>query len=354
MNGRQENLNEEALKRAYELLNALLDDHLSGDTREKISGWFKSDVSVNEKYSALQSIFRSLDPNLYPDEYEYGQLAEIRAKLDFPKDGGSVSPQLRRAPWRRVALRVAAVLVPVLVAAGVAYFVWDNRHADPTQPVYTEITVPAASGADREVVLADNSQVRISPDSRLSYPADFATDRQVNLVSGEAFFNVTKTDGEEPFTVSTEHLTVTVVGTEFTVSAMPGADHTTVTLFSGVVEVEVKADGVKTVMNPGEIFDFNHQTREVTSSSVSAEYMIQGGYTPGLIFNDAAFADIIRSVEANHGVTFSIPQGIDLQEGRYSVDLRGEDLSGVLELLSMLNGRFSYSIDGDKVIMSKQ
>lgn len=350
--GRHEDLNEEALKRASELIDALLDDHVSEETREKISGWFKSDVSVGEKYAALQSIMRSLEPNLKPDRYEYEQLAEIRAKLGLPQEENTASAR-KTNPLRRTALRVAAVMVPVAIALGAAWFVWNGRGGKVTEPVFTEISVPATSAADREIALADDSQVRVAPGSKLTYSDTFEADRKVNL-TGEAFFDVTRLEGEDPFTVDTEHLTVTVLGTEFRVEAHPGSDHSTVTLYSGKIEVTVKADGVSTVMSPGEMFDYNHISREVTSSSVSAEYMISNGFVPGLVFNDATFADIIRSVEANYGVNFEIPAGTDLQQGRYSIDLTGEGLQGALELLSMLNNSFSFSVDGDKVIMSKQ
>jgi transmembrane sensor len=95
----------------------------------------------------------------------------------------------------------------------------------------------ARVAAAQETVLADGTHVTLGPEARLE--VKFAADaRRVTLISGEAFFSVTK-DPSRPFLVSAGSVQIRVVGTQFEVRER--SDAITVAVAEGVVELSTPA-----------------------------------------------------------------------------------------------------------------
>jgi transmembrane sensor len=88
----------------------------------------------------------------------------------------------------------------------------------------------------KQLQLADGTQVWLSPNSTLSYPAKFdGNERQVTL-DGEAFFEVTH-DVKHPFIIKSGEVSTTVLGTSFNVTAYTKQHTINVTLVTGKVAV---------------------------------------------------------------------------------------------------------------------
>lgn len=93
-------------------------------------------------------------------------------------------------------------------------------------------TVQTAASQWQHMSLDDGSSVHI--DARTRLKIDFLPERRiVHLYAGQAVFDVAK-DPKRPFTVSTELVDVTAVGTRFGVAIDPGV---TATVSEGVVKV---------------------------------------------------------------------------------------------------------------------
>lgn len=122
--------------------------------------------------------------------------------------------------------RIAAALV-----AGVATLLllgW-IRHADQAR----DLTMSAAVGVNRDVLLPDGSAVTLAAGSTFSTRFTRGT-RDVFLENGEALFKV-KHLRERPFVVHAMGTTVTAVGTAFNVKSEGGVVRVTVT--EGIVDV---------------------------------------------------------------------------------------------------------------------
>ncbi|MBT8308325.1 MAG: FecR family protein [Maribacter sp.] len=121
-------------------------------------------------------------------------------------------------PFKRF-LRVAAAVIIIMVGS---YF-YLNTLNDTISTQYAE---------NKEVVLPDSSEILLNADSEISYSAKkWDKERNINL-DGEAFFKVAK---GKRFTVSTDHGTVAVLGTQFNVENRKGFFE--VTCFEGLVSV---------------------------------------------------------------------------------------------------------------------
>lgn len=282
--------------------------------------------------------------------------------------------QQRRFSFRRVAPRVAAILIPALVVVGAALWIADRRSH---QPNLVEISVPA--GAVQTIVLPDGSRVEAEPGAVVAYDEkSFAVQRTVKL-TGEALFDVAgsadASGGRVPFAVETEHLTVNVLGTIFRLTQEQGAegsDAAAVSLYKGSVGVTIGPDNAagkdaekdagkaavaaEMILSAGERLTVNTATGEHTTALIPASEMAEQGVMPLLKFYESSLGDLVMALEMNHGVAFVVAEGIDLAGGRYSADFEGVALDVVLEMLSRIDTNLSFerSADGEEVNVKKK
>jgi transmembrane sensor len=175
----------------------------------------------------------------------------------------------RTHPIMRWSLVAAAVLV---VAVGIKWLVTGS-----VKPIQLAQRGHTAEGGDdwltevnnsvhtRKLNLPDGSLAELSPGTRISYRRTFTSDdKRLVKLEGEGQFNVV-TDSRHPFTVISEELTTTVLGTWFSVIADPGASTIRVHLYSGKVRIG-SSDGIRwktkdsaVYLQPGDELTYNRQ-----------------------------------------------------------------------------------------------
>ena len=118
---------------------------------------------------------------------------------------GTATPPLRaeraQIRWRRVGFAVALTSIFVL-----AYLGWQQTAV---------IKVATGLGEQHSKVLPDHSVVELNTQSEI-HVAFTAAERRVELIRGEAFFDVAK-DASRPFIVVTDLATAKAIGTRFSV-----------------------------------------------------------------------------------------------------------------------------------------
>ncbi|MCR8668916.1 FecR family protein [Aestuariibaculum sp. M13] len=96
-------------------------------------------------------------------------------------------------------------------------------------------TLHVPHGGIYSVVLPDGTKVWVNSASSIKYPESFTGNTREVELSGEAYFDVVKSD--KKFIVKTNTLNVTVLGTSFNVSAYEDDDFFATTLVEGKVEL---------------------------------------------------------------------------------------------------------------------
>jgi len=170
----------------------------------------------------------------------------------------------------------------------------------------------------RSVVLEDGSAVQLGADSAIAVAFD-ASARQVTLLQGQAFFEVTP-DPRRPFSVRVDDLAATVTGTAFDVALT--ARSFAVTVASGSVRVgAVDSSGEVVELQPGQGVRLDRATRQAARIAVQPSSV--AAWRKGrLIVEDAPLMDVVSAL------------------GRYwpgrivvaSADLRGRRVTGVYDL----------------------
>lgn len=90
------------------------------------------------------------------------------------------------------------------------------------------------------ILLTDGSVVTLEPGSQLDYPREFGANQRAVTLIGEAFFEVARRP-RQPFVVTTNEFTTTVLGTSFRVRSASRQHRAFVLVQSGKVAVQMRS-----------------------------------------------------------------------------------------------------------------
>lgn len=159
---------------------------------------------------------------------------EVARKAERPRpatSGAAARPGFRARPVR-FAVAAAAVCVVLL-----AFVLLSARTTSPLPELKQQFaTFSADGGGSRRIILADGSEVLLSPDSSLDV-AIGRRERRLWLIRGEGRFSVAHED--RPFIVAADGTEVVARGTQFVVRL--GSGRTIVSLIEGRVDVAYAA-----------------------------------------------------------------------------------------------------------------
>lgn len=215
-------------------------------SRELIDKYFRNECSDHEKKLVLE-YFRD-NPgewNRYMTEEDWDNFVvseEVDRELS-ERMFRTVSRRSFRKDRRARAVRlVAAVSAGLLIG-----LLWIYRPGT-RQPVIARKTSSEdvnkrmtekrnLSRTQMRVMLADGSEVSLSPNSSIRFYESFLSDKnRMIYLSGEALFKVAG-DRNRPFIVYSDALSTTVLGTSFTVQSFAQSNVIKVTLHEGKVQV---------------------------------------------------------------------------------------------------------------------
>ena len=153
----------------------------------------------------------------------------------------------------------------------------------------------------REVVLEDGSVVHLDAGSAISVTYG-AAGRDVALLAGQAFFEVTSLKGR-PFRVRSGDVTVTVTGTAFAVRS--SAQAVAVDVQSGTVEVSA-GRAAPVLLSRGQRAAVDRASGGIVQSEVAPE-QIASWRSRRLIVHDATLDDVVEELGRHHAGLILLP-----------------------------------------------
>jgi transmembrane sensor len=209
-------------------------------------------------------------------------------------------------------------------------------------------------GEIETIVLADNTEITLGAKSAIrTHTSDLK--RSVELLSGEAFFDVTK-DRQKPFFVTVDDVLVEVVGTQFNVQKI--RDTVNVSVLEGIVNVfEQGSSDSQSVSLPDVILTAGQKVvkandrafesvRDVLSSDLGAWRLGR------LIYRDISLADIV----ADTGRYFDgkiVLQSNDLADVKVTMTLRTDQVAQLPEMLAQVLPLKVHVISDDIILLRK-
>ena len=243
------------------------------------------------------------------------------------------------AIFHRIVIELLKVAAIVLILLGGNFLLQKDDQME-SFPSFQTLYVPAGQRA--ELVLPDSTKVWLNANSKLVYPTSFKEGiRQVEL-DGEAYFDV-KHNGDNPFVVRTKSMNVTVLGTEFNVSAYSGIEEFNIALLRGSVELNSSDRSGKYRMKAGEQI-FYREGKYVSAQIGNMDYF---KWKEGVLsFNNQPIHVIIDKLRLYYDIRIEVAD-LPFLEERYSGKFRVKE--GVEQVLKVLQfeHKFTYVKDNE-------
>ncbi|MDO5973789.1 FecR family protein [Flavivirga jejuensis] len=214
---------------------------------------------------------------------------------------------------------------------------------------YNYLTVPR--GGKFEVKLADDTQVWLNSESKLKYPVTFkkGETRQVTLVYGEAYFDVSPSENHNgaTFKVVSNLQEVEVLGTEFNIKAYKDEKSVYTTLAEG--KVSVRNDVFKEKLNVGEQSVLNEVTSNIKIKTVNVYN--ETAWREGIFsFKNKPLKEIMKALSRWYDVDIII-KNKKLEDIRFNGVLsKSMNLEEILEPIKR-NINLNYKVYDDKIVL---
>lgn len=224
----------------------------------------------------------------------------------------------------------AAVAASLLLLIGLGWLLFSNNK--PVTPVVQNKEKKADSvtfvirhevntiGKEKRIQLADGSLIVLANNSEVSFREPFVDKREITL-TGKAYFKVAH-NAKKPFTVTSDDISTTALGTEFTITAFRNTSHIIIRLYEGKVVIKALDKTNKRLKNdvyllPGQEFVYGGKpavkTFSVNNHAAPEQIMQQelAGDNPALpettdkpyfMFNNQLLGDVFDDLAALYNV----------------------------------------------------
>jgi transmembrane sensor len=196
----------------------------------------------------------------------------------------------------------------------------------------------------KTLVLSDGSTVELLPGSTLSYPENFNSLKRDVILNGEANFDIAK-NVARPFSVYSNSVLITVLGTRFTVSSYETNTVTKVILHEGRVMVKISNSSSRDNKNeyyltPGDVF-ISKKARILHLQKDKDDCYVFDNYPLDVVFDQL-------QIIYNTKIVYS---KAELGNRSFIGKIDKKDpLSHILKSIALLNN-FGLHQQGDSVIM---
>ncbi|MNK03630.1 fec operon regulator FecR [compost metagenome] len=283
------------------------------------------------------------------DEEKMGSAQEVRNTVlnrllnDIGENESRPVPFIRTLLFRRVISAAASVVVVMgLLWLGLNYK--NNSSDQSVLPLANMVIVKTSKDDVRKIKLSDGSIIWLNSNSTLSYPEKFsATKRQVDLIEGEAYFDI-RHDTHKPFQVKAGKTLTNVLGTAFNISSYSWLKEICVTVRRGKVAVNNE------VLLPNQQLVYSKASGKVEQKEVHAADVVSW-MERKLSFNDEDFKTVAAKIEDKFKVKISF-ENKTMQDLRFTARFEPtESLRGILDALTITTG-LNYQVKDNNILIT--
>lgn len=204
-----------------------------------------------------------------------------------------------------------------------------------------ETCLASSEGAKGYFVLPDGSQVWLNRGSRLYYSGRLDGKTRTVRLEGEGFFDVSK-DESHPFVVEAHDMNITVLGTEFTVSAY-NPDRITAYLQKGSVQANGPGLEKGIVLSPDQAITFDRENSRYFRRQIKASN--HTAWTGDrLVFAKTSLTDICETLCHWYNVDIACDDAAFASRTKLSLTVRQEPLYEILSAIGHL-AKVAYTSD---------
>lgn len=211
-------------------------------------------------------------------------------------------------------------------------------------------TIITPKGGEYKLQLSDGTHIVVNAMSSLRYPIQFVGDkREVELLSGEAYFEVNKVienDKRLPFVVKTKGEVLTVLGTVFNINSYSSGIVTT--LVEGSVQLENKSDKIRLKPTDQAIY---RESKEKYDVHTVDPYYLTAWKDGKFAYEKASIRQVMQDVARWYDV--DVTYAASVHDTYFSGTIsRFEDIDKLLNTIS-LTGSIKFNREGRRVVVMK-
>jgi transmembrane sensor len=315
----------------YTIVIKFIDGQAIPEECAQVLEWLQAAPENREQYYQIKDIL---------DQQLAAQITAADGEARWQQVMARLSPEglppVKTIGW----LKYAAVILVLILAGGMAAYVFTQRKTTPLM-----VTVSPKS-AVQMVLLPDSTRIWIKPGGSLQY-LDIKEDGRKVWLRGSAYFEVMKKEGaqgtHQPFTVYAPEMTVTVLGTSFTVN--DDKYYSTVVVNTGMVKTS--AFNRELLLHPGEraVIADHHMNMDHVNPQLYAAWK-DGDYK----FEHTTIDEIKELIRINYGYEIEILQPQKFRDTNINGRVLIENKAALCDILAaMLEANVRK--DGNKIII---
>lgn len=289
------------------LIDKYLDNRATPGEEQLLDHWL--DVLAEDQVAANEP-----DPR-HREQLRFHILREIRQRTGQPVN--------MYPAWKKVAAAAA-----ILLLGGMATW-WGLSYQSFRAVAWLELRT--AIGEKKMLLLPDSSRIWLGANAILKYPDRFTDIREVQLLSGEAFFDIAPVT-KKPFIVTTDSLQVRVLGTSFHIRTYP-QQLMEIAVSTGKISVS-KDNKVMGVLTANQSLLVNRNGYTYTQQAIGPPDT-EGWKQEKIVFDNMPVAAALLLLENYYPVKFHIQHPLDKRiTGSLNMHLTITQIINVLEDLT--------------------
>lgn len=346
-----------------ELIERFFQDKCSAEEVEAVAAYLNEHPDIAEKYMGEEDWNEYSSSTRLHSAVSQKMLSVVRQ---------STYGEAKKRNWLRY---VAAAAAFITVLFGVKYLV-NTKYVKETNPiakVVADTTLPVLKLVKNntknaeQISLQDGTVVTLGTNSELSYYEPFEADKRRLYLNGEALFKVAK-DKSKPFTVFSNEISTTALGTEFKVFAFEKLNVITVKLYEGKVVIKQANSKIKKwdkdfYLTPGDEFNYNRTTMmaKVTTGNKTSPVVTDNKTNTGgkneasnwYMFNNQNLAQVFDQLSAIYNVKI-VYAAAEINKMNFigKID-KTDSIENILKDIAMLNN-LTVTKEGNRYSVRKK
>ncbi|MGL5731124.1 MAG: FecR family protein [Bacteroidales bacterium] len=226
-------------------------------------------------------------------------------------------------------MKYAAIMIPLVFLTAIGFLYLSESTSESKL-----IMVSVLKGEQKNIVLADGTQVWINADSRIWIPEKFARDKRVVKMEGEVYFDVT-TDKEKPFSVLVNDIEVKVHGTRFNVKSYEESETVDIALNEGSIETIIENTGKAVKLIPGERIIVEKQTGDYEKEFFDHTNQ-QTWKDDFLIFNECTLNEVMLVLARKYNIKYRIVDEAAMNY-TFTMQYNKEEINNILNDMELIS-----------------
>ncbi|MNK03679.1 fec operon regulator FecR [compost metagenome] len=285
-------------------------------------------------------------------ELKMRMLGQIRSNIQaFGSERRNKRAKIMLYNW------IGSAAAVLFVMLGLIFYKSDfkRRHQERATGIIrdsNEVVIDNQSHTILKHVLSDGSTIWLSPLARIEYKKGFNLQIRKVVMTGEAFFEVTK-DKNRPFVIYGGGVITKVWGTSFSIATGKGATATQVAVLTGKVSVKVEAlDGEELMLLPNQKAVYLKADHELSKNSITSSESVNMWKKEDISFDNIPVTEIIKVLNTKFGVNITVGDGA-LSHYMLKADFTGQSLPEVL-LMMEKSLNITYTIDQKNIVLHQK